>query len=75
MELFSRHWRKKKGYQGYRCNYCAWTQTRGEPSIMEAHLALSCHKAPIEIKEKFLNVVKLLRSKNYNKTVKRKKTG
>ncbi|CAB4471608.1 unnamed protein product [Rhizophagus irregularis] len=34
------------------------SQTRGEPSSMEAHLALSCHKAPIDIKEKFLLMIK-----------------
>ena len=66
---------KKEGHQGCKCNYCAWTQTRGEPNLMEAHLALSCHKAPIEIKEKFLNVVKLLCNEDHNKKVKRKKTG
>lgn len=68
---------KKEGHQGCRCNYCAWSQTRGEPNIMEAHLALSCHKVPCEIKEKFLNVVKI-RGENqtyHNKTAKRKRNG
>ena len=62
---------KKDGHQGCRCNYCTWTQTCGELNIMEAHLALSCHKVPSEIKEKFLNVVKI---RGENQTVKRKRT-
>ncbi|CAB5363639.1 unnamed protein product [Rhizophagus irregularis] len=49
---------KKDGHQSCKCNYCPWSQTRGEPSSMEAHLALSCHKAPIDIKEKFLLMIK-----------------
>jgi hypothetical protein len=49
---------KKEGHQGCKCKYCPWTQTRGEPNIMEAHLALSCHKVPHNIKEKFLLLVK-----------------
>lgn len=44
---------KKEGHQGCKCNYCPWSQTRGEPNSMEAHLALSCHKAPHDIKENF----------------------
>lgn len=49
---------KKEGHQGCKCKYCPWTQTRGEPNMMEAHLALSCHKVPHDIKEKFLLIVK-----------------
>jgi len=49
---------KKEGHQGCKCNYCPWSQTRGEPNSMEAHLAVSCHKVPKEIKEKFLLIVK-----------------
>lgn len=49
---------KKDGHQSCKCNYCPWSQTHGEPSSMEAHLALSCHKAPIDIKEKFLLIIK-----------------
>lgn len=49
---------KKEGHQGCKCNYCPWSQTRGEPNSMEAHLALSCHKVPIDVKEKFLLMVK-----------------
>jgi hypothetical protein len=50
--------KKKEGHQGCKCNYCPWSQTRGEPNSMEAHLALSCHKVPIDVKEKFLLTVK-----------------
>lgn len=50
---------KKEGHQGCKCKYCPWSQTRGEPNSMEAHLALSCHKVPVDIKEKFLFKVKL----------------
>ena len=50
---------KKEGHQGCKCKYCPWSQTRGEPNSMEAHLALSCHKVPVDIKEKFLLMVKL----------------
>ncbi len=32
--------------------------THGEPNLMEAHLALSCHKVPHDVKEKFLFIVK-----------------
>lgn len=49
---------KKDGHQGCKCSYCPWSQTRGEPNIMEAHLSLSCHKVPVDIKEKFLLIVK-----------------
>ena len=49
---------KKEGHQGCKCKYCPWTQTRGEPNSMEAHLALSCHKVPIDVKKKFLLIVK-----------------
>ena len=49
---------KKKGHQGCKCKYCPWSQTRGEPNLMEAHLALSCHKVPYDVKEKFLFIVK-----------------
>ena len=49
---------KKEGHQGCKCKYCPWSQTRGEPNLMEAHLALSCHKVPHDVKEKFLFIVK-----------------
>jgi hypothetical protein len=49
---------KKEGHQGCKCKYCPWSQTRGEPNSMEAHLAVSCHKVPNDIKEKFLLIVK-----------------
>uniref|UniRef100_U9UVU1 DUF659 domain-containing protein n=1 Tax=Rhizophagus irregularis (strain DAOM 181602 / DAOM 197198 / MUCL 43194) TaxID=747089 RepID=U9UVU1_RHIID len=49
---------KKEGHRGCKCKYCPWSQTRGEPSSMEAHLALSCHKTPQDVKEKFLLIVK-----------------
>ena len=50
--------KKKEGHQGCKCKYCPWSQTRGEPNLMEAHLALSCHKVPHDVKEKFLFIVK-----------------
>lgn len=56
--FFTAFGEKKEGHQGCRCNHCQWCQTRGEPSVMEAHLALSCHKVPHDIKEKFLYIVK-----------------
>jgi|ERR671927_1656678 hypothetical protein len=49
---------KKEGHQGCKCKYCPWSQTRGEPNLMEAHLALCCHKVPHDVKEKFLLIVK-----------------
>ena len=49
---------KKERHQGCKCKYCPWSQTRGEPNLMEAHLALSCHKVPHDVKEKFLFIVK-----------------
>jgi len=49
---------KKEGHQGCKCKYCLWSQTRGEPNSMEAHLALSCHKVSHDVKEKFLLIVK-----------------
>ena len=49
---------KKDGHQGCKCMYCPWSQTRGEPNIMEVHLAINCHKVPCDIKEKFLLLVK-----------------
>lgn len=49
---------KKEGHQSCKCKYCPWSQTRGEPNSMEAHLALSCHKVPHDVKEKFLLIVK-----------------
>ncbi len=49
---------KKEGHQGCKCKYCPWSQTRGEPNLMEAHLALSCHKVLHDVKEKFLFIVK-----------------
>ena len=50
--------KKKEGHQGCKCKYCPWSQTCGEPNLMEAHLALSCHKVPHDVKEKFLFIVK-----------------
>jgi hypothetical protein len=50
---------KKDGHQSCKCNYCPWSQTRGEPNHMEAHLALNCYKVPVDIKEKFLLMIKL----------------
>src|ERR1043166_9958960 len=50
--------KKKEGHQGCKCKYYPWSQTRGEPNLMEAHLALSCHKVPHDVKEKFLFIVK-----------------
>jgi len=58
MEFFYNSWRKKEGHQGCKCKYCPWTQTRDEPNMMEAHLALSCHKVSHDVKEKFLLIVK-----------------
>ena len=55
--------KKKERHQGCKCKYCPWSQTRGEPNLMEAHLALSCHKVPHDVKEKFLFIVKT-RGKN-----------
>ena len=49
---------KKDGHQGCKCMYCQWSQTRGEPNIMETHLAINCYKAPGDVKEKFLFLVK-----------------
>ncbi|CAB4477308.1 hypothetical protein RhiirA5_442346 [Rhizophagus irregularis] len=49
---------KKEGHRGCKCKYCPWSQTCGEASSMEAHLALSCHKTPQDVKEKFLLIVK-----------------
>lgn len=49
---------KKDGHQGCKCMYCQWSQTRGEPNIMEIHLAINCYKVPNDIKEKFLYLVK-----------------
>ncbi|CAG8718321.1 17844_t:CDS:2, partial [Rhizophagus irregularis] len=49
---------KKEGHQSCKCKYCPWSQTRGEPNSIEAHLALSCHKVPHDVKEKFLLIVK-----------------
>jgi hypothetical protein len=59
--------KKKEGHQGCQCRYCPWNQTRGEPNSMEAYLALSCHKAPHDIKEKFLLIVKT-RGENQTET-------
>ena len=44
---------KKEGHQGCKCKYCPWSQTRGEPNLMKAHLALSCHKVMNERFNKF----------------------
>ena len=44
---------RKEGYQGCKCKYCPWSQTRGEPNIMEAHLGLSCHKVPMMSRKNF----------------------
>src|SRR6266498_4612013 len=49
---------KKEGHQGCKCKYCLWSQIRGELNSMKAHLALSCHKVPHDVKEKFLLIVK-----------------
>ena len=56
--FFTTFGEKKEGHQGCKCKYCPWTQTCGEPNMMEAHLALSCHKVPHDVKEKFLLIVK-----------------
>jgi hypothetical protein len=65
---------KKEGHQSCICKYCPWSQTRGEPNMMEAHLALSCHKVPSDIKEKFLLIVKTRgESQSQPKTVTKKR--
>jgi len=64
---------KKEGHQGCKCKYCPWSQTRGEPNLMEAHLALSCHKVPHDVKEKFLFIVKTRRENQLEVEVSSKK--
>ncbi|CAB4491363.1 unnamed protein product [Rhizophagus irregularis] len=49
---------KKEGHIGCKCMYCGWTQTRGEPAQMQAHLALSCSKVPSTIKIEYLLLIK-----------------
>jgi hypothetical protein len=66
---------RKEGHQGCKCKYCPWTQTRGEPNMMEAHLALSCHKVPLDVKEKFLLIVKTRGENQSEAAAKKRKTG
>ena len=49
---------KKEGHIGCKCIYCGWTQNRGEPAQMQAHLALSCSKVPSTIKIEYLLLIK-----------------
>ncbi|GBC16237.2 ribonuclease H-like domain-containing protein [Rhizophagus irregularis DAOM 181602=DAOM 197198] len=49
---------KKEGHIGCKCMYCGWTQNRGEPAQMQAHLALSCSKVPSTIKIEYLLLIK-----------------
>lgn len=56
--FFTTFGERKEGHTGCKCKYCPWSQTRGEPNSMEAHLALSCHNVSHDIKEKFLLIVK-----------------
>lgn len=49
---------KKDGHQGCKCIYCPWSQTRGEPNLMESHLAVNCYKVPSDVKKRFLYLVK-----------------
>src|SRR5215207_4308590 len=66
---------KKEGHQGCKCNYCSRNQTRGEPNMMEAHLALSCHKVPHDVKEKFLLIVKTREDNQSEAPSKKRKVG
>src|SRR3954470_24760720 len=66
---------KKEGHQGCKCKYCLWTQTRDEPNMMEAHLALSCHKVPHNVKENFLLIVKIREDNQVEVPSKKRKVG
>jgi hypothetical protein len=48
---------KDSGHQGCKCKYCNWSQKKGKPSLMEAHLALNCYKVPKEIKNIYLHFI------------------
>ena len=39
--------------------YCQWSQTQDKPNIMKTHLAINCYKAPGDVKEKLLFLVKI----------------
>jgi hypothetical protein len=66
---------KKEGHQGCKCKYCPWTQTRDEPNMMEAHLALSCHKVLHDVKENFLLIVKTREDNQVEVPSKKRKVG
>src|SRR3954451_2943418 len=66
---------KKEGHQGCKCKYCPWTQTHGELNIMEAHLALSYHKVPHDVKENFLLIVKTREDNQVEVPSKKRKVG
>ena len=66
---------KKEGHQGCKCKYCPWTQTCGELNMMKAHLALSCHKVPHDVKENFLLIVKTREDNQVEVPSKKRKVG
>src|SRR4051812_47149044 len=66
---------KKEGHKGCKCKYCPWTQTHSEPNMMEAHLALSCHKVPHDVKENFLLIVKIREDNQVEVPSKKRKVG
>ena len=65
---------KKEGHIGCKCKYCLWYQNRGEPAIMQAHLALNCSHAPYDVKMEYLLIVKTRGEKKAVKSNKRKCT-
>ena len=58
---------KNSGHQGCKCKYCNWSQKSGKPNLMEAHLALNCHKVSKEIKNIYLNLINNRDNINNNK--------
>lgn len=49
---------RNRGHCSAECNFCGWTQVVGQPNEMQGHIALSCSKAPHEVKTIFLEKVK-----------------
>ncbi len=47
-----------RGHCTSECNFCSWKQAVGQPKEMIAHIALTCPKAPHNIKTIFLKKVK-----------------